>query len=115
MKLEAVGKGRPILVVLCRTDFPPLFEAKFIPNYHEKDDMLAGVRLAHPYFYSSQADRLTNNWSARNSRNSDYIDDISYGYTLEDTYAFIVDKMSSLEQHVRSRNSLQIWRVDMDL
>jgi hypothetical protein len=33
MNLEAVGKERPSLVVLSRTDFLLLFEAKFIPNY----------------------------------------------------------------------------------
>jgi hypothetical protein len=76
--------------------------------------MLAGVRFALPWFYLSQADRLANDWSAQNSRNSKYIDDTSYGYTLEDTYAFITDKMSSLEQYVRSRNSFQTWRVGMD-
>jgi hypothetical protein len=77
--------------------------------------MLAGVRLALPYSYLSQADTLENDWSTRNSRNSEYIDDTSYRYTLEDAYAFIADKMSSPEQYVRSRNSFQIWRVGLDL
>ena len=77
--------------------------------------MPAGVRLALPCSYLNQADRLTNNWSARNSPNSEYIDDASYRDTLEDTYAFIADKMSSPEQYVRSRNSFQSWRMGWDL
>jgi hypothetical protein len=75
--------------------------------------MLAGVRLAPPYSYLNQADRLTNDWSVRNSPNSEYID-ASYRDTLEDTYALIADKMSSPEQYVRFRNSFKSRRMGLD-
>ena len=76
--------------------------------------MLAGVRLALPYFYLNQADRLTNDWPVRNRPNSEYIDDASYCDALEDTYAFIADKMSCPEQYVPFRNSFKSWRVGLD-
>ena len=76
--------------------------------------MLAGVRLALPYSYLNQADRLTNDWFARNSLNSEHIDDALHRDTLQDTYAFIADKMSSPEQYVRFHNGFKNCRVGLD-
>ena len=75
--------------------------------------MLAGVRLAPSYSYLNQADSLTNDWSVRNSPNSEYIDE-AYCDTIEVTYGFIADKMSSPEQYVRFRNGFKSWRVGLD-
>jgi hypothetical protein len=115
MHLEAVGKGSPYLVVLRRTDFPHSFEAKFTARPYKERIMLAGVSLAHPCSNLGLAQNLKKYRSAQNSLNSEHIDNTPYLDSLEDAYAFVADRMSSLEQYVPSRDTFHVVGPGVDV
>lgn len=77
--------------------------------------MLAGVSLAHPCSYLSLAQNLKKYRLAQNSRNSEHIDNTPYLDRFEDAYAFVVDRMSSLEQYVPSRDTFHVVGPGVDV